>query len=67
MGSELGFFKMGVTAAILRAGGTTAELRLELTSIVPRCFYINEPVRSRLGTPGNFTILSQVACIKLRG
>ena len=33
-GSDLGFFKMGVTAAILRAGGTTPELRLELTSNV---------------------------------
>ena len=33
MVSELGLFNMGVTAAILRAGGTTRECWLELTSI----------------------------------
>ena len=32
-----------------------------------RRFYTAKPVRSRLGTPGNFTVLSQVACVKPGG
>ena len=32
-----------------------------------RSFYTAKPVRSQLGTPGDFTFLSQVSCIKPRG
>ena len=32
-----------------------------------RPFYTFKPVRSRLGTPGDFTVLSQVSCVKPKG
>ena len=32
-----------------------------------RSFYSAEPVRSQLGTSGDFTFLSQVSCVKPRG
>ena len=32
-----------------------------------RSFYAAKPVRSQLGTPGDFTFLSQVSCVKPRG
>ena len=32
-----------------------------------RLFYTNKPVRSQLGTPGDFTVLSQVSRVKPMG
>ena len=32
-----------------------------------RSFYTAKPVRSKLGTPGDFTFISQVSCVKPRG
>ena len=32
-----------------------------------RSFYTAKPVRSQLGTPSDFPVLSQISCVKQRG
>ena len=50
---------------------TASPKRLQCTDVaymyMHRPFYTAKPVRSWLGTPNHFTVLSQVACVKPRG
>ena len=56
----------GVVWSVLRVVGCFFRCAL-LPSLSIRPFYTAKPVRSRLGTPGDFTVLSQDSCVKANG